>query len=224
MLKNTDGVAHALDTGITRMVHYRKEIDDVINRMNSMKTEVQHQREDIRRTAQTFNDLERSMATATELKQCKQYYASVDGEKGRFFRRQEKVVNMSPRFKDEISNAIQHLQKKLKSIRQGLNDELEMIHQRQQFESPLPTDRSSPNGSYLDVKEKRVNTRASMFPLFDKEGRLSRISQPDEGRTSRRRQLKMNSKLPGIRAKQQKYLPPIKFPNYRPRSENWHLT
>lgn len=224
MLRNTDGVAHALDTGITRLVHYRKELDEVINRMNSMKAEVQYQREDIRRTTQAFIDLERSMATATELKQCKQFYSSVDGEKHKFWRRQDKVIQMPPRFKEEISISILNLQKKLKNIGSGLTGELETINERQQYESPIPADSVSPNASYFDVKEKRVNTRNSMYTFIDKDGRQSRRSLQDDGRNSKRRQLKINIKIPNSRIKKEKYLPPIKFPSLRPKSENWHLT
>lgn len=246
LLENTDSIAHALDTGLTRLGNYRKELDEVINRMNDMKSEVDHHRHEIRSTSQALSDIERSVSTASELKECKKLFSSVEIEKGKFERRQHKVLQIPTRFRDEVSNSIASLQKKLKSIRSGLTSQLGSIQLKQQYGgSPLPNKGNSSVSPYFDVRQKYITRHSennSRLMYMDMGGRDSRKSVQDDGRFSRESRLKMAVKLPQIQSRSTRNLQPlhnspspnmkqaplIKFTSYRPPSRptdiRWHLT
>ncbi|XP_053385756.1 uncharacterized protein LOC128550545 [Mercenaria mercenaria] len=201
LLENTDGIAHALETGITRLGSYRKELDEVINRMADMRNEVDHQRHEIRNTSQALSDIERSVSTANELKDCKKLFASVDTEKEKFERRQQKVLQMPSRFRDDITNSISNLQRKLKNIRSSLATQLNSVHLKQQYAgSPIPNKDKYQSLPYFDIREKNINKHSidTRFMYLDKGGRDSRRSVLDDGRQSRQSRLKLSLKLPQL--------------------------
>lgn len=213
LLENTNSVAHALDTGITRLSNYRKELDEVINRLNSMKGEVDYHRHDIKMTSQAFSDIERSVSTSTELRQCKKLFASVDEEKGKFERRKEKVLLMPGRFRDEVTNSMKGLQKNVKSIRTVFSTELGTIQQKQLYGgSPIPKERSTQNSPYFNMNEKHMNRRPVML---EKHGRTSRRSVLDDGRFSQQSRSRLSVNLPKIQSKSPRNLPAMPHLPYR---------
>lgn len=228
LLENTNSVAYALDTGITRLSNYRKELDEVINRLNAMKGEVDNNRHDIKMTSQAFSDIERSVSTSTELRQCKKLLASVDEEKGKFERRKQKVLLMPDRFRDEVTNSMKGLQKRVKSIRTVFSTELGTIQQKQLYGgSPIPKERSTQNSPYFNITEKHMNRH-----MLDKHGRTSRRSMLDDGRFSQQSRSRLSLNIPQLQSRsprnpppmprlpfrQSRNIPMVKFTSYRPPS------
>jgi len=239
LIGRTDGVVHALDTGISRLGRFRRDVDDVVRRLHEMKEEVEGQRAGVRQTSQSLRDIERSLTTATELRQCKQCFNDIDIERLKFERKQKKVIQTPGRFEDEAKIHFTELTKTLKSIKHDLDAELSASRARLQIpgvDVSRPVRELSNFSPFMDITKKFAKVRAnrgrvSMAASFPPDGRTFRRTRlGDDGRYTQYKYEK-RVKLPALPGITQKSPPNdrrtvIKFTGYGPKSANgsWHMT
>lgn len=243
IIDKTDGVVHALDTGIVRLAKYQKDVDGVLKRLHEMKNEVEHQRNGIRFTSQSLRDIERSLTTANELKQCKQLYSDVDIERIKFERKQQKIVLTPGRFHDEIKIHFNGLTKKLKTIRNDVHLELtasqEKLQLKQNDSVVKPFKEFSYNPPYMNISKKyaKVRGRTNKVALLASFSKVRKPITGDDGRiihevgrfTNYRydRTVRLPA-LPGITDSTTKQ-PVVSFAGMRrqqnsAKSDSWHMT
>lgn len=233
-LAKTKGVIVALDTGIVRLKKLRRDVDDVIARLHEMKDEVDAQRTDIRKTSQSLRDIERSLVTASELKQCKQCYTDLDIERIKFERKQQKIFKVPGRFSEEISLEIAGLKKKVKSIQTDIDSQFAESKVKLEIKA-RDANKSlrdlGQNPPYMDIKRKYAKVRAPrkkllMLPSAVGQGQVMRRQLQADGRMvyvpyERQVRLPAISERPG-----KKHL--VQFTNAQAErssdEQSWHIT
>lgn len=164
MISKSHNVVSVLDAGIMRLEKYRKDLDTAISRMSDMKAEVEIQRNEIRRTSESLQDIERSLATAYDLRTCQQCYGEIDIERAKFERKQKKMVQMPNRLNEDVTASIALLQRKLKSIRNGITSGLTTNQLSPQYGNPRSfKEMTSTNLPYFDLQEKVLSKRSRSF-------------------------------------------------------------
>lgn len=184
IIAKTHTVVAALDAGVARLEKYRKDLDSVIGRISDMKAEVEMQRNDIRKTSQSLQEIERSLATAYDLRTCQQCYGDIDIERIKFERKQRKMLQIPNRLNEDVTATISVLQKKLKSIRNGINSQLSSSKLTQQFGNTRSyKEMTSSYLPYFDLQEKVLSRRSRSFR---KDPNFARWPVQDDGRIDHR--------------------------------------
>jgi hypothetical protein len=184
IISKTHNVVAALDSGIARLEKYRKDLDFAINRMSDMKVEVENQRNDIRKTSQSLQEIERSVTTAYDLRACQQCYGDIDIERIKFERKQRKMFQIPARLNEDVTATILVLQRKLKSIRNGINSQLSSSQLTPNFGNPRSyKEMTSSYLPYFDLQEKTLTRRSRSFR---KEPHFVRWPVQDDGRMDHR--------------------------------------
>lgn len=238
ILKKTKGVVSSLDLSIIRLKKYRNRVDEILARLNEMKDEVDNQRSDVRRTTESLKDIERSLATASELKHCKQCLTDIDIERIKFERKQHKILKTPLRFTDELKISFGELSKNVKTMRNEIKSEFSDCKAELEFKSrnnEVNLKDLSQNPPYMDIRQKYAKLRAPrrrlalQTPVTSRGmSQLKSRSLQDDGRlayTSFERHIR----LPSItESKAHKSQPVIKFQSYRrnnsPDDSQWHMT
>ena len=123
-LPQTQAVLVALDNGITRLKQYNQHIDTVLIRLHELKDEVEAQRKDVGKSVSSLKYVERSMASATELQQCKQCFCDIDIERIKFERKQQRILKTPVRVNGDIKLEFDGLTKEVKSIRKDVKSQI----------------------------------------------------------------------------------------------------
>lgn len=181
-IPKTQSMSAVLDIGINRLKKYNRDIDDVIVRLHEMKDNVEAQRKDIRKTMSAISDIDRSLKTATEHKQCKKCYEDIDIERIKFERKQQKVLKTPKRLNENIKIAFGRLSKEVKSMRNDVQSQFIESKKMMDIKSHVcvSTYREPvPNAPYMMIRKKYALVRAP---------RLRRIAtigkRGDDGRES----------------------------------------
>ncbi|WAR10457.1 hypothetical protein MAR_035533 [Mya arenaria] len=124
LVAQTSAIIAALDAGIGRLEKFKKDVDVVVDRLEDMKDDVGGHRQDLQRTSDTLGEIERQLVNAYDLRTCQQCYADVDLEKARFQRKERKIVQVPSRLNEEVDATMNALQRRLKSIRNGVGSQL----------------------------------------------------------------------------------------------------
>lgn len=164
IVSKTHTIVSTIDGGIARLEKFKKDLDTAIGRMNDMKAEVETQRNEIRRTSQSLQEIERSLSTAYDLRTCQQCYGDIDIERIKFERKQKKMFQIPNRLNEDVTATISSLMKKLKSIRNGLNSQLSSSKLTQQYGNTRSfKEMTSSNLPYFDLQEKVLSRRSRSF-------------------------------------------------------------
>lgn len=198
IVSKTHTIVSALDAGIARLEKYRKDLDNAISHMSDMKTEVEIQRNDLRSTTQALQEIERSLATAYDLRTCQQCFGDIDLERIKFERKQRKIYQIPNRLNEDIVATIAVLQKKLKSIRNGVTSQLSSSKITQQYSNSRSfREMTSTSLPYFDLQEKVLNRRKSRS--FKREPNYAKWPVSDDGRYDSYKARRPTVRFPNLR-------------------------
>ncbi|KAH3747691.1 uncharacterized protein LOC127847847 isoform X1 [Dreissena polymorpha] len=170
LVSQTHTVISALDSGISKLEKFKKDIDLVIERIGDMKYDVGIHKSEIERTTNALQEIDRQMTNAYDLRTCQQCYADIDLEKVKFERKQRKLYQVPTRLNDDVTASIHSLQRRLKNIKNGINSQLSSTKLAQYY--PNARSFKEPTTPYL--------------PYFELENKVTHKKPKDHARNQGR--------------------------------------